>query len=312
MERAALQITNWLVQHFSAERKLLFFAGPGNNGGDALAIARQMAELDFLCEVLILNTGKPMSESAAINLDRLQKQSKAKISTLNSIAEFPKTNPADIFVEGLFGSGLTRPLDGFAAALVQKINSLPNTVVAIDIPSGLMGENNTGNIPENIIQACYTLTFQFPKLSFLFPENEQFTGKWEVLPIRLHPEGIDKTPTDFYWIDKTMVKPLFPPRSKFGHKGNYGHALLIAGSYGKMGTAILASRGCLRAGAGLLTTHVPHLGIRLYKPLSPKPWSVSISTIHSLLSSLICRNFQPLVPAPESTKKPIHKGRLQP
>lgn len=270
MERAALQITNWLVQKFSAERKLLFFAGPGNNGGDALAVARQMAELDLLCEVFILNIEKSMTESAAINLDRLQKQGKVKISTLNSIAEFPETNPADIFIDGLFGSGLKRVTEGFASEIINQINQLPNTVVAIDIPSGLPGENGAGCNEKNTVQACHTLTFQFPKLSFLFPENEQFTGKWEVLPIRLHPEGIDKTPTDFYWIDKTMVQPMIPSRSKFGHKGTYGHALLIAGSYGKMGAAILASKSCLRAGAGLLTTHIPHFGYSILQTAVPE------------------------------------------
>lgn len=270
MERAALQITNWLVQKFSAECKFLFFAGHGNNGGDALAIARQMAELDFLCEVFILNTGKPLSESAAINLERLQNQGKVKISFLKEFCDFPLTKTTDIFIDGLFGSGLTRPLDGLAASVVRKINQLPNTVVSIDIPSGLMGEDNSLNNPENIIQACHTLTFEFPKISFLFPENEQFTGKWEVLPIRLHPEGINNSPTDFYWIDKTMVKPMFPSRSKFGHKGTHGHALLIAGSYGKMGAAILASKGCLRAGAGLLTTHVPHFCYSIIQTAVPE------------------------------------------
>lgn len=270
MERAALQITNWLVQKFSAERKLLFFAGPGNNGGDALAVARQLAELDFLCEVFILNIEKSMTESAAINLNRLQKQGNVKISDLNQIGYFPETTETDIIVDGIFGSGLTRVVEGFAAEIISKINQLPNTVVAIDIPSGLPGENSAGCNEKNTVQACYTLTFQFPKLSFLFPENEQFTGKWEVLPIRLHPEGIDKTPTDFYWIDKNMVQSMIPLRSKFGHKGTYGHALLIAGSYGKMGAAILASKSCLRAGAGLLTTHVPHFGYSIIQTAVPE------------------------------------------
>ena len=270
MERAALQITNWLVQNFSAECKLIFFAGPGNNGGDALAIARQLADLDFLCEVFILNTGKSLSPSAAINLDRLQKQGKVKVSELNTTGDFPDTTPTDIFIDGIFGSGLTRTAQGFAAEIISKINQLPNTVVSIDIPSGLPGENSTGCNESNTIQACYTLTFQFPKLSFLFSENEQFTGKWEVLPIRLHPEGIEKTPSNFYWIDKPMVQKIIRPRSKFGHKGTYGHALLIAGSYGKMGAAILASRSCLRAGAGLLTTHVPHFGYSIIQTAVPE------------------------------------------
>ncbi|NCB08557.1 MAG: NAD(P)H-hydrate dehydratase, partial [Bacteroidia bacterium] len=173
-------------------------------------------------------------------------------------------------LDGLFGSGLTRPLDGFPAAIVQKINQLENTLVSIDMPSGLMGEDNSGNIPENIVKADFTLTFQFPKISFLFAENEIFTGKWEVLPIGLHPEGIEKTPSDVYFIQKEDVRKLFSPRPKFAHKGTFGHALLIAGSFGKMGAAVLASKTCLRSGVGLLTTHVPRLGYSIIQTAVPE------------------------------------------
>jgi NAD(P)H-hydrate epimerase len=145
-----------------------------------------------------------------------------------------------------------------------------NTVVSIDIPSGLMGEDNTGNIPENIIQADFTLTFQFPKISFFFAENEKYIGSWEVLPIRLHPDGIAQTQTGFFLIEKEEIQQIVPVRSRFGHKGTYGHALLIAGSFGKMGAAVLASKACLRSGVGLLTTHVPHLGYPIIQTAVPE------------------------------------------
>jgi NAD(P)H-hydrate epimerase len=183
----------------------------------------------------------------------------------------------------LFGSGLTRPLDGLAAGIVQKINvvkishhptqsrvTTTNTVVSIDIPSGLMGEDNTGNISENIIQANFTLTFQFPKISFFFAENEKYIGEWEVLPIRLHPDGIAETQTSFFFTEKEDINKIIQKRSKFGHKGIYGHALLIAGSFGKMGAAILASKACLRSGVGLLTTHIPHLGYSIIQTAVPE------------------------------------------
>jgi ADP-dependent NAD(P)H-hydrate dehydratase / NAD(P)H-hydrate epimerase len=238
MERAAMQITNWLVQRFSTEQKMVFFAGPGNNGGDALAVARQLTELDYQCEVFLLDFGKDLKGSPAINWKRLEEQGKVKLAKIRQIDDFPKTEPADVFNDGLFGSGLSRPLEGLPAEIVQKINELPNTVVAIDIPSGLMGEDNSDNIQENIVRADFTLTFQFPKISFLFAENEPFTGKWEVLPIGLHPDGIAQTPSDFYFIEKDDVKGMIPARSKFAHKGTFGHALLIAGSYGKMGASV--------------------------------------------------------------------------
>jgi NAD(P)H-hydrate epimerase len=270
MERAAMQITNWLVQRFSIERKMVFFAGPGNNGGDALAIARQLADIGFQCEVYLLDFGKDLKGSPATNWKRLKEQGKVKLAKIRKIQDFLQTESSDIFIDGLFGSGLSRPLEGLPAEIVRKINALPNTTVAIDIPSGLMGEDNTENIQENILRADFTLTFQFPKISFLFAENEPFTGKWEVLPIGLHPEGIAQTSTDFYIIEKEEVKQMIPVRSKFAHKGTFGHALLIAGSYGKMGASVLASKACLRSGVGLLTAHVPHFGYSIIQTAIPE------------------------------------------
>ncbi|MFW5823114.1 MAG: NAD(P)H-hydrate dehydratase [Tangfeifania sp.] len=270
MERASLQVTNWLVQHFSTEERMLFFVGPGNNGGDALAIARQMANLDFQCEVFMMDLGKELKGSPKTNWQRLEEQGRVKLSKIAQISEFPETNFSDVIIDGLFGSGLTRPLEGLPAEIVQKINKLQNTVIAIDIPSGLMGEDNSENTFETVLKADFTLTFQFPKISFLFAEHEQFTGKWEVLPIGLHPDGIEKTPSDRIFIEKAEVQKMIPLRSKFSHKGTFGHALLIAGSFGKMGATVLASKGCLRAGTGLLTAHVPRLGYSIIQTAVPE------------------------------------------
>jgi len=270
MERASAQITNWIKHRFTTEQKMVFFAGFGNNGGDALAIARQLAELGYSCEVFRMNLGKELKNSPAINWQRLEKQGKVKYSQMFSEKDFPNPDKNDIILDGLFGSGLSRPLKGLPAAIVQQINQTSNVVIAIDIPSGLMGEDNTGNNTQNIVKADYTLTFQFPKLSFFFAGNEQFTGKWSVLPIHLHPDGIKKTVSDFFWLEKENIQPLIPVRSRFGHKGNYGHALLIAGSYEKMGAAILASKACLRSGAGLLTTHVPQVGYNILQTAVPE------------------------------------------
>lgn len=270
MERASMQVTNWLLQEASTEQKLVFFAGPGNNGGDALAIARQMAEFDYACEVYLLDFGKGLKGSPATNWSRLEEQNKVKLVRLESRTDFPNIGEDDVIIDGLFGSGLTRPLEGLTAELVQFINQLLNVVVAIDIPSGLMGENNAGNSTENCIRADYTLTFQFPKVSFLFAENEEFVGHWEVLPIGLHPDGIETIESSCFLLDEEEMLDRMPVRSKFEHKGTLGHALLIAGSYGKMGAAILASRACLRSGVGLLTSHVPHIGYNIIQTAVPE------------------------------------------
>lgn len=269
MERAALQMTNWLVQRFSTEQKLVFLCGPGNNGGDALAMARQMADFDYECEVYILSLGKELKGSPAINCERLKKQGKVKLYLLKTIAELPDLEESTVIIDGLFGSGLSRPLEGLPAEIIKKINQQKNIIVAIDIPSGLMGED-TGDNMTHIIRADYTLTLQFPKISFLFAENEQYVGEWEYLPIGLHPQGIENIETDYFLLENKDIAKRLPLRSKFDHKGIYGHALLIAGSYGKMGAAILASKACLKAGAGLLTVHIPHIGYQIIQTTVPE------------------------------------------
>lgn len=270
MERASMQITNWLVQRFSTEQKLVLFAGPGNNGGDALAVARQMAELDFSCEVFLMETGRELKGSPAINWKRLVEQGKVTLSKIASINDFPELEVEDVVVDGLFGSGLSRPLEGLAAEIISTLNQTTNTIIAIDIPSGLMGEDNTGNHPDKILRADFTLTFQFPKISFFFAENEEFVGDWKVLPIGLHEDGIAEEPSSFHFIRKEEIAAILPTRSRFDHKGSFGHALLIAGSFGKMGAAVLASKACLRSGVGLLTTHVPRLGYNILQTAVPE------------------------------------------
>jgi ADP-dependent NAD(P)H-hydrate dehydratase / NAD(P)H-hydrate epimerase len=129
MERASLQITGWLANRFSTENKMVFFAGPGNNGGDAMAIARQLADLDYLCEVVLMNFGKELKGSPAINWQRLEKQGKVKLSRLTGMNDFPVLGSTDVIIDGLFGSGLTRPLEGLPAEIVQKINALDFIVI---------------------------------------------------------------------------------------------------------------------------------------------------------------------------------------
>lgn len=310
MERAALQITHWVIKRFSNEQRIVFFAGPGNNGGDALAIARQLADFDYQCEVYFVDLGKELQGSPKINWLRLVEQQKVKLSRMINENDFPKIEITDLIIDGLFGSGLSRALEGFPAAVVQKINQLNNTVISIDIPSGLMGEDNSKNRLDSIVRANFTLTFQFPKISFLFVENEIYTGKWEVLPIRLHPDGIESILSEFQYIEQNDVQKNFLPRTKFSHKGTFGHALLIAGSYGKMGAAVLASKACLRSGAGLLTTHIPRLGYNVLQTAVPEAM-VSIDQHDSMFTEFPDLNtFSAVAIGPGMNKKQNSKKAL--
>ncbi len=270
MERAAGKLFGWVTAHFDKDRRVMVFTGPGNNGGDSLALARMLAGAGYVVEDYFLRFTDKISNSCRINLERLEKTGKVPVKMIRSEEELPEVTSGVLVIDGIFGSGLTRPLRGLPEKAVARINASGAAVVAIDVPSGLFGEDNTENDAEKILKADYTLTFQFPKLSFFFPENDAFTGEWVVLDIGLHPDIIAATPTPYHYLTVADVAGLIRPRKKFSHKGTYGHAMLISGSCGRMGAAVLASRGCLRSGVGLLTVHVPRLGNDILQTAVPE------------------------------------------
>ena len=283
MERAARVFTEAFCLQFPESGKICVLAGPGNNGGDALAIARMLYQKDYPVEVYLFNFKGNLSSDCRINKERLLPLAQVKFTEVKDTFIPPESGGKGIVIDGLFGSGLNKPLEGRLASVVKSINSSPCTVVSIDIPSGLFGEDNAENNADHIIVADYTFTFQFPKLSFLFSENEYFVGKVEVLDIGLHPKGIHTIASPFHLIKKDYVSSLLKDRSRFSHKGNFGHALLIAGSLGKMGAAVLAGKACLRSGAGLLTAHVPQSGNGIMQTSLPEAMT-SLDPNESLFS----------------------------
>ena len=271
MERAALACTQWLCAHFDRHANLIMLTGPGNNGGDGWAIARLLADKGYTgIRLYQTSSSSSLSPDAAINRQRLLEQHKVPVSVIDSTEQFPEIRSTDIVIDALFGSGLSRLLSGQAAELVKYVNKSGCRVISIDIPSGLMGEDNSGNTAENTIIADHTLTFQFPKLAFFFPENEVFIGDWTILDIGLCKKSIEEMNSPYCYIERDNVARIIKPRSKFSHKGTYGHALLIAGSYGMMGAAILASRACLRTGAGLVSAHIPVKGYEIMQASVPE------------------------------------------
>ncbi len=269
MERAALRLTGWYVRHYHTERKVVIFAGPGNNGGDALAMARLLAGRQFRVECYLLVFGK-LSQDCSVNRERLKAQNLADLREIKAGDSLPSIAPGDVVVDGIFGSGLTRNISGFPGEVIRHINQLAETVISIDIPSGLFGEDNRENDYRSVIRATTTLTFQFPFLSFFFSENDAHVGSWRVHDIKLHPEIIEKTRTPFQTIEKELVGKILPGRPRFAHKGTFGHALLISGCYGMMGAALLAGESCLRGGTGLVTLHVPKFGYSIIQTGFPE------------------------------------------
>ena len=260
VERAATAFTQEFCHTFSKQNHVVVFAGQGNNGADGLAIARLLSEEGYRLDVFLFNPSQRLSNECEINKQRLLTDKNVRLIEVIDDFTPPLLTERDIVIDGLFGSGLNRPLSGGYAAVVDYINQSKAVVVSIDIPSGLFGEDNRMNMRKNIMQARYTYTFEFPKLAFLLSENESFVGKWKILPINIHPTIIEQTNTPYRMITDKDFAGVLLPRNTFAHKGLFGHALLIAGSKGKMGAAVLAAKACLRSGAGLLTVHLPQRG----------------------------------------------------
>lgn len=257
MERAARALTAAITRRWDTSYQVVVFAGPGNNGGDALAVARMLSQRNYRVEVFLFNTKGKLSEDCQTNLNRLKTCGSIYFTEISNQFEPPVLSEQHLVVDGLFGTGLNKPLNGGFAAVVKYINASKAQVVSIDIPSGLMGEDNTYNIRTNIVQADVTLSIQLPKLSFFFPENEDLVGEWELLDIGLKQSFIDSADTPYTLVEEKDIRPIIKPRKRFAHKGSFGHGLLIAGSYGMAGASILSAKACLRSGIGLLTVHVP-------------------------------------------------------
>ena len=236
----------------------MVFAGPGNNGGDALAVARLLINEGYKVKTYLFNITNHLSDDCVLNRQRLLDGKHAK-DLIEVTAKFdpPELTADMLVVDGLFGSGLNKPLAGGFASLVKYINQSPAKVVSIDVPSGLMSEDNTYNVRANIIHAYLTLTLHERKLSFLFGDAQQFIGKLKVLDIRLSPEYIQKTEAQYYVLEENDIRSRLLHRDDFAHKGNMGNALIVAGSYGMSGAAVLATRACLRSGVGKVTAITP-------------------------------------------------------
>ncbi|MBO4871181.1 MAG: NAD(P)H-hydrate dehydratase [Muribaculaceae bacterium] len=271
MERAAESVTYELMSRWRITQRFVFFAGPGDNGGDALAVARLMRQQGYYPEVYLFNIkSSQMSDCCAANRDRLLELDGIEFIEVTGTFAPPELGPDDVVIDGLFGTGLSNPLKGGYTSLVQYINNSDAFVVSLDMPSGLFGEWNVGTDSRNIIRADLTLTYQFNRLAFFFAENAQYLGEVKVLDMEISLDGVGGTPTDFYLIEKEDVQQVLRRPDKFCNKYDNGAVLLVAGSYGMMGAAVLAARGAMRSGAGIVTVHTPLCGYEVLQTAIPE------------------------------------------
>lgn len=268
MERASLAVVKWLLKQYPAADSYGIYCGKGNNGGDGLAIARILHEQHFPVSVHILEFGHKGTDDFQTNLARLHQYPEIDIHFVQSTDQIHPIPESQVIIDALFGSGLNRALEGLTATLVEHLNQSGNDIISIDIPSGLFTDRSSkGAIA---IKAKHSLSFQCYKPAFLFAENSAFTGEIHLLDIGLHPDYYRQLQVQLEITDASLVHSIYKPRQKFAHKGHYGHALLVAGSYGKMGAAILSARSCLQSGAGLVTCQIPGSGYPVMQSAIPE------------------------------------------
>ncbi len=259
MEKAAISCTTWIKSHFSNQHAFKFFCGMSDKGSVGLAMARHLSTEGYDTDIYVIKNSDEISENFKTNLSRLLPKS---ITDVTNGSQLPAIAPHEIIIDAIWDTVLDREVTGLAAECITCINTGEGIVISIDIPSGLNTDKHTKpSLP--VINADYTLTFQFPKVAFLFAENAIRTGKWDVLDIGVGQKYIAGQGCKKYYITKEFAASLLKEKQRFAHKGTFGHALLMAGSYGQMGAAILAAKACLRSGVGLLSIHTPECGYNI-------------------------------------------------
>lgn len=271
MERAASAVSCELISMFLPSRRIVVIAGPGNNGGDALAVARMLIEQGYRkVEVFLFNVKNKLSHDCEIERDRLLSLEGVDFTEVRQEFTPPYLGPNDVVVDGLFGSGLRQPLTGGFIAVARYVNESGAFVVSIDVPSGLFGEWNDNVTRRDMVHSALTFTFQTPRLSFFFEENSQVLGVWKLLDIDLDSTKMKELSTDFMMVEAKSVRPLLRERLPFTGKRDYGSALLMAGSTGMMGAAVMCARATLKSGAGLVTVHSASSGINILQTAVPE------------------------------------------
>ena len=253
MERAAKAVFQFLIDTVEADI-FEIYCGQGNNGGDGLALARMLLHAQKKVAIYVISVKEKGTEDFEVNLQKLKLIYDAKIVTLASSSDFVIPHQKAVIIDALIGTGAKGAADGLIKETIDFINYQSNDKIAIDVPSGLLCDEP---LLQNsvVVNASATLSFQFMKLAYLFPENNKYIGKIKLLDIGLSRHFIESENTKHFFIDHASIHEIIPARKLFAHKGNFGHAMLLVGSAGKYGAALLAAKGCLRSGAGLLTVH---------------------------------------------------------
>ena len=262
MEYASNCFINSIWDKQFITKKIAIVCGPGNNGGDGLSISRLLKEKNISVKTYFLNISSKISKDCQVNLTKID--SVEKLTNSDPIPDFSKY---DLIIDAIFGTGLSKPLGGYYTRIINAINSQKCPIYSVDIPSGMYCDKISSS--RHIVNADLTISFQRPKFSFFLPENGAYIKKWKIVDIGLDEEYIQNIDSNKFIIDQSIINHS-KIRNRQSHKGNYGKALIIAGSIGKIGAAVLAAKACLRSGVGLLTAHIPKCGYEIMQKSIPE------------------------------------------
>src|SRR5690606_13176796 len=277
MERAGTQIFNWLHQRLQgAPVPIHIFCGIGDNGGDGLVVGRLLIEHGYSAIVYVVNCSDKRSKNFLLNYDKIKNATKKWPLLMKSEEDFPEINADDIIVDGIFGIGLNRCPGGWVKKLIQYLNESKAFKLAIDIPSGLYSNEPLEDF-DAVLKANHTLTFQTPKLAFFLPETAPYVSGFDVLAIGLDRNFLQQTEPLAQLISKSEAQRFYKPREKFDHKGTFGHALIVAGSFGKVGAAVISTTAAFRIGAGMVTAFIPKCGYIILQTAVPEAMVITDS-----------------------------------
>lgn len=269
MEHAAHLCFQWLQNHIKPnDAKIHVFCGIGNNGGDGLVITRYLMENKYNVTSYIVNFSKKRSENFLVNYERVKDIGNWP-EVISNENEFPEINENDLVIDAIFGHGLSRSPEGFTKKLIQYLNKKQAFILAIDLPSGLFS-NKPVEDQKSVLKANHILTFEYPKLAFLLSENKDFVASWEIININLDEDFVETLKPNYNYVTKNEIVPIYKFRKKWNHKGDFGHALLIGGSFGKIGAITLASKAALKIGSGLVSTYLPKCGYQIIQTAIPE------------------------------------------
>jgi hydroxyethylthiazole kinase-like uncharacterized protein yjeF len=310
MEQAATAFAHQFCSLHPASQSVAVFCGNGNNGGDGLAVARMLAVQSYSVKVYVLSeTGSP---DFTQNLIRIKQLLHLPVQVIKQESDFPNISSNTLIVDALYGTGLTRPLTGISASLVNYLNASAGFRIAVDMPSGMFADCMPFMHDQVVFAAHETYTFQQPKISFMLAETGKYCGKIHVLDIGLSHAFTEHCETPYFLTTHDDVKKRIRTRSVFTHKGTYGHLLLAGGSFGKMGAACLMAKSALRTGCGLATAYIPKTGYTILQTAVPEAMVITDEEMYELHHLPDTRDFDAVAAGPGMGmhEKTIHAFEL--